>query len=299
MTGTCGSTFGGRWVEAPRQPERTNAFRSELGRRPRPPPRPGRRRPGSAPRIELSPDVSATACNASLSGRCCDDSLNPRPRLAHVWRQQYGIGVGGLRERDRSGRQQHPDRDRRDHDRAAVKDHLRRQRPGCGHPEIDQEVAQPVREVEERERDEGEQVELHDRVAQDVYPGVVMPIHHVDDAQRPKHALDQDLDREHEGGQPAPIGEEEPPEQVGNGRLLTLRGVVVHRANPMRTAAITTDATSHSPNIVATIARGGTGLPMNLRWMITPARLRKVTLWYVANPRQMMLKTMKAGDAAG
>ncbi len=67
----------------------------------------------------------------------------------------------------------------------------------------------------------------------------------------------------------------------------------------MRTAAITTDATSHSPNIVATIARGGTGLPMNLRWMITPARLRKVTLWYVANPRQMMLKTMKAGDAAG
>src|SRR5229473_8438087 len=79
MTGTCGSTFGGRWVEAPRQPERTNAFRSELGRRLRPPPRPGRRRPGSAPRIELSPDVSATACNASLSGRCCDDSLNPSP----------------------------------------------------------------------------------------------------------------------------------------------------------------------------------------------------------------------------
>src|SRR5713101_1521885 len=31
MTGTCGSTFGGRWVEAPRQPERTNAFRAEPG----------------------------------------------------------------------------------------------------------------------------------------------------------------------------------------------------------------------------------------------------------------------------
>src|SRR5713226_4259408 len=87
MTGTCGSTFGGRWVEAPRQPERTNAFRSELGRRLRPPPRPGRRRPGSAPRIELSPDVSATACNASLSGRCCDDSLNPRALDRPVWRQ--------------------------------------------------------------------------------------------------------------------------------------------------------------------------------------------------------------------
>src|SRR5713226_9198792 len=84
MTGTCGSTFGGRWVEAPRQPERTNAFRSELGRRLRPPPRPGRRRPGSAPRIELSPDVSATACNASLSGRCCDDSLNPSRRMGAV-----------------------------------------------------------------------------------------------------------------------------------------------------------------------------------------------------------------------
>src|SRR5216684_3901565 len=100
MTGTCGSTFGGRWVEAPRQPERTNAFRSELGRRLRPPPRPGRRRPGSAPRIELSPDVSATACNASLSGRCCDDSLNPSllkgaadAKRAECARQRRGDGA--------------------------------------------------------------------------------------------------------------------------------------------------------------------------------------------------------------
>src|SRR5260370_15842825 len=93
MTGRCGSTFGGRWVEAPRQPERTNAFRSELGRRLRPPPRPGRRRPGSAPRIELSPDVSATACNASLSGRCCDDSLNPSAFQGRRWRQTCGIDL--------------------------------------------------------------------------------------------------------------------------------------------------------------------------------------------------------------
>src|ERR1700694_4836915 len=75
--------------------------------------------------------------------------------------------------------------------------HLRRQSARRRHPQTDQEVTQPVREVEESQRYEGEQVELHDRVAEDADPGVVVAIHHMDHAQRPENALHQDVCREH------------------------------------------------------------------------------------------------------
>ena len=62
---------------------------------------------------------------------------------------------------------------------------------------------------------------------------------------------------------------------------------------------MTIDATSQRKNIVTTIALGGTDRSRTLRWMITPARLRNVTLWYSANKRQMTLKTTKAGELWG
>src|SRR6267143_7150593 len=63
------------------------------------------------------------------------------------------------------GREKHPDRDERDHHGAAVEDGLRGHALRRVHPEVDQQVAQAVREVEERDRDQHQQVKLDDGIA--------------------------------------------------------------------------------------------------------------------------------------
>src|SRR6202011_35031 len=78
-----------------------------------------------------------------------------------------------LPERDWDGGQEHPDRDGRDHNCAAVEDHLRRQGSRRGHPQVDEQIAQPMREMEERHGNQDQQVEINDRVAEDADPGVV------------------------------------------------------------------------------------------------------------------------------
>src|ERR1044072_1554845 len=72
--------------------------------------------------------------------------------------------VGRSLERDRGGREQNVDRQQRDGDRSAVEKDLRGTPLRSVHSEVDDQVAQPVREVEERNRDQHEQVELDDRV---------------------------------------------------------------------------------------------------------------------------------------
>src|SRR6202165_333884 len=200
---------------------------------------------------------------------------------------------------DRGGRQKHPHGNQRHRHRAPVEDDLRRRAFGSRHAEIDQQVAQTVREMKERQGDQHEQVQLHDRVAQDADPGVIVSIHHGDNVQGSEDPLDQDVHRQHKGGKPAALREHKPPEQVAQRHLRRPFRFLDHRPNPIRTAPMTIDATSQRKNIVATIALGGTGRSSTLRWMITPARLRNVTLWYSANKRQMTLKTTKAGELWG
>src|SRR5260370_11977859 len=75
---------------------------------------------------------------------------------------------------DRDGRQENPDRDQGDQDRSAVEDDLRGHAPRGLQAQVDQQVADAVREVEERHRDEDQQVELDDRLAEGGGPGVVV-----------------------------------------------------------------------------------------------------------------------------
>src|SRR4029077_19629963 len=198
---------------------------------------------------------------------------------------------------ERCGRQQDPERYQSHDPGAAVKDHLRRHAFGRAHSDVDQEIAQPVGVVEEREREQDEEVELDQRVAQHVDPRVVMPVDHRGVAERPEDALDEHVDRQQESGQHAALREEEPPEQVRK------RGsppdIGAHRANQTRTNATTTEATSHIPNMASTIRRDGTGRSKTLKWRIVPARLRNVTLWYSENRRTMTLNAMNAGEPCG
>src|SRR5428012_19175 len=59
-----------------------------------------------------------------------------------------------LPQRDRRRRQEHPYGDERHHHSAPIEEDLRRRAFTCRHAEIDEQVAQPVREMEKRERDE-------------------------------------------------------------------------------------------------------------------------------------------------
>src|SRR5258708_34685447 len=79
---------------------------------------------------------------------------------------------------DRDGRQENPDRDQGDQDRSAVEDDLRGHAPRGLQAQVDQQVADAVREVEERHRDEDQQGELDDRVAEGGGPGVVVAGRH-------------------------------------------------------------------------------------------------------------------------
>src|SRR5487761_159190 len=127
-----------------------------------------------------------------------------------------------------------------------------------------------------------------------------MAIRDTHDAQRPEYPLDQDVDRDQDRRQHAALGEHEPPEKVRERRLvLDLSYVLAHLPNPMRTAPITIDATSHRPNCDMTIRRDGTGLSNTLKCRITPARLKNVKLWYSANARHMTLKMTNAVELGG
>src|ERR1700704_1963949 len=130
--------------------------------------------------------------------------------------------------------------------------------------------------MEERDRDDDQEIELHDGIAKDADPGVVMAIHHRDYAERSENPLDQDVHGNEKGRDAPALREHEPPEQVGYRNLLFV--FCAHLANPISTAAMTTEARAHKPNIVSTMRREGTGRSSTLRWMITPARLRNVTL---------------------
>src|SRR5428012_17948 len=59
-----------------------------------------------------------------------------------------------LPQGDRRRRQEHPYGDERHHHSAPIEEDLRRRAFSCRHAEIDEQVAQPVREMEKRERDE-------------------------------------------------------------------------------------------------------------------------------------------------
>src|SRR5205814_10679506 len=71
-----------------------------------------------------------------------------------------------LAEGDGRGRDEDVDRDQRDRHRAAVEKRLRGHALGRVEAEVDEQVAQAVREMEEREGDQDEKVELDQRVAE-------------------------------------------------------------------------------------------------------------------------------------
>src|SRR6266851_2574058 len=175
---------------------------------------------------------------------------------------------------DRDGRQENPDRDERDHDSAAIKHHLRRQALRCVQTKVDEQVTQSVREVEERHRDKHEKVQLHERVAQHRHPCVVMAVDHTHDTEGAQDALDQDVYRNQDCGDHAPGREREPIEEVH--QIRSLSGA--HRPNQINVAPTTTEAAAQAPNIAAATSVEGSCRSKTLTRMITPERLRKVTL---------------------
>src|ERR1700694_3011309 len=143
-----------------------------------------------------------------------------------------------------------------------------------GYSEVHEQVAQAVCEVEEGQGDQDQDVELHQRVAQDADPGVVVLVHHGREVQRTKNSLHQDVHRQNERDQASAVREQKPEEEVWQGGLVSCLGA--HLANPIKTAAMTMEARAPRPNIVRTITLGGTVLSMTFKWMITPASLRNV-----------------------
>src|SRR5450631_1197143 len=127
------------------------------------------------------------------------------------------VNTASSADGDRRGCQEDPDRDQRDGNRSAVEDHLRGDALGPGHAKVDEQVAQAVREKEERHSDQDQEVQLHDRVAQDAYPSVVVAVHHGHDAKRSENPLDEDVNRDQQRGQDASLREHEPPEEVHQG----------------------------------------------------------------------------------
>src|SRR5665213_570134 len=126
-----------------------------------------------------------------------------------------------------------------------------------------------------------------------------MTIHDRHDVQRPEDPLDHDVHREQDRREKAALREHEPPEQVSQRRLLDGFGLCAHLPNPIRTAPMTIDATSHAPNCEATTSPDGTGSSITLKWRITPASRRNVMLWYSANSKQITLKTTKGVELGG
>src|SRR5258708_22727564 len=194
---------------------------------------------------------------------------------------------------DRDGRQENPDRDQGDQDRSAVEDDLRGHAPRGLQAQVDQQEADAVREVQERHRDEDEQGELDDRVAEGGGPGVVVAVDHRHDVERAQDALDQDVHRDQDRGGDGALGEEEPGDEVAEGgcgdsllpsgaaRHLPMNGedtFAAHRPSHTRKKPITPDATAHRANWERTIRLDETGRSMSLKCRIEPARLRNVKL---------------------
>src|SRR6266581_3590347 len=146
-----------------------------------------------------------------------------------------------LRQRDRHCREEDPDGDQRDDNRPAVEDGLRRHTLGCMHAEVHEEITQPMREMEERHRDQHQEVKLDDRVAEHRHPCVVMAVDNRHDAERTEDALDEDMHGDEHRGYHATLREQEPPDEVHIGRTAPHLGA--HRANQIRTNPTTADAT--------------------------------------------------------
>src|SRR5207237_1555385 len=81
-----------------------------------------------------------------------------------------------LPELDRDCRQQNPDADQCDQDSSAVGDDLRGHALSGFYAEVGEQVANPVGDMKERHRDQHQQVELHDRIAEHGHPRVVVAI---------------------------------------------------------------------------------------------------------------------------
>src|SRR5579864_4809893 len=209
----------------------------------------------------------------------------PTPRSASATRKlvlpSSGAGTAStvniaLAERERRRGQEDVDGEEHDHDRATVEDGLRREALGSRDAEVDQQVAQAVREVEERHGDEDQQVELDDGVAEHAE---VVRLHDLDHAERSEDALQHDVHGEQDRGDHPALGEHEPPEEVHERGSLWAFRLLSHRASHNSRKPITTVPPTQRANCDATIRRGEMGRSNSLRWMIDPARLRKVTVW--------------------
>src|SRR5579859_2225034 len=241
--------------------------------------------------VNLTPSCSARVRYRSTSR--VGSTTTPMPRSASTMRKlafpSSGAGSASTVNihlspyRHRSRRQQDPDRDERDQHCTAVENHLRGRALGGRDAQVDEQVAQSVGEVKEGQRDQHEQVQLHDGIAEQADPGVVVTVDHVHEPERPQDALDQDVDRDEHSGDHAALREHEPPEQVREGGFAGVSSLGAHRPNQISTKPITIEASAHRPNCDSTINLEGTSRPRNLTWMITPARLRNVVLWYIAN----------------
>src|SRR5689334_18074273 len=144
-----------------------------------------------------------------------------------------------LAEGDRVRRQKDPDRDEGDRNRAAVEHDLRWHGPGRLQPEVDEQIAKTVGEMEERHGDEHKEVQLDDRVAED---GRVVRRDDARDPEWSEDALQEDVDREQDRGDHAALREQEPPDKMHERRPAACYFSHV-RKNP-----ITSDAPIHRAN---------------------------------------------------
>src|SRR5438445_1855023 len=113
-----------------------------------------------------------------------------------------------LAELERYCRQENPDSDQSDCDSTAVGNDLRGHAFRRFHTEVGEQVANAVGDVKERHRDQHEQVELDDGIAEHGHPGVVVAVDDMDDAQRTQDALDQDMPRDQHRGDHAALSEQ-------------------------------------------------------------------------------------------
>src|SRR5947208_9023692 len=179
-----------------------------------------------------------------------------------------------LPDLDRDCREENPDGDQCDHDRSAVGNDLRGHALRRFHTEVGEQVADPVGDVEERNGDQHEKVQLHDRIAEHGHPRVVVAVDDGDDAERTEDALDQHVHRNQHSRDHAALGEQEPIDEVRVGDAPA--GFGAHRANQMRTNPTTTEATAQRANWARMMSCDGSGRSRTLTWMITPARPRNV-----------------------
>src|SRR5579859_6837853 len=161
--------------------------------------------------VNLTPSCSARVRYRSTSR--VGSTTTPAPRSPSTMRKlafpSSGAGSASTVNmhlspyRHRSRDQQDPDGDEGDQDRAAVENRGAGVLLAAGTPRSAQH----------------EQVELHNKIAEQAAPGVVVTVDHIHEPKRPQDALDQDVDRDQHRGDHAALHEHEPPEQVREGGL--------------------------------------------------------------------------------